>query len=136
MVNEEFQELARQTLLPVILGHGLRAHRFAASLYRRYGVQSMVCGSRRSLLDLLDPNTFFLPLFHQRHPLLAAEQLMDFARCYEDLILLLIPVGEEQRSFGDDHRELLEGRYIFCNPQEVADCPPMKKLREEKGWIQ
>lgn len=125
MVNDEFRAMARQTVLPVILDHNGAAHRLAASLFRRYGIASMVCGDKQSLRDRLSLCSAFLLLFHEKHPALAAEQLMDFARTYEELILILIPITEEQQRFVADHRALLEDRYLLSDPKAVFTCAPL-----------
>ncbi|MBQ9086628.1 MAG: hypothetical protein IJY47_05525 [Clostridia bacterium] len=125
MANEEFRELVRQFVLPVILDHRMAGHRLAATLHHRYGVSSMVCGPRKNLLDLVDPNTAFLLLFRERSASLAMEQLLDFAREYGELILLLIPMNREQRLFLDAHRDLLESHYIISDPEAVFSQAPL-----------
>lgn len=124
MENEEFLESLRQFVLPVILDHNATSHRLATSFYRRYGILSTLCGPRQNVRDLLDPRTSFLSLDCISNPPLAAEQLMDFAHTYDELILLLIPMNEAQKQFLSAYEDRLESRYILTDPETVFSYMP------------
>ena len=128
MVREEYRELLRQYVLPVILDHSIAAHRLAATLHRKYGIFSTVCGPKQSPLDLLDPNTSFLSLAPPTKPVLLCEQLLDFAHTYDELILLLIPMNEEQERFLDQYESTLECHYIRSDPKAVFRFSPLEKF--------
>ena len=125
MVNEDYREMVRQYVLPVILDHGVSAHRLAATLHRKYGILSTLCGKRQNPLDLLDPNVSFLPLAWESNPSLAAEQLLDFSHTYDRLVLILIPMNDEQAQFVLAYEDLLESRYILSDPEAVFRFAPL-----------
>jgi hypothetical protein len=125
MVNEDYREMVRQFILPVILDHGVAAHRLAATLYRKYGILSTLCGERQNPLDLLDPNVSFLSLAWESNPTLATEQLIDFSHTYDRLILILIPMTEKQARFVQAYGDMLESRFVLSDPEAVFRFAPL-----------
>ena len=125
MEKEDFRECLRQFVWPVILDHNVAAHKLAAALRHKYGILSTLCGSRQSLLDLLNPHVSFLSLNYISNPILSAEQLVDFAHTYDELILLLIPMNEQQEQFLSAYEDKLSCYYILSDPKAVFDCSPL-----------
>lgn len=123
-MNEEARELLRDDILPLVLGHGVEAHRFASRMLTRYGVACMLCGERKNLLDWVDLNSSFLPLSRAQDARLAVEQLMDFAEANQDRLLLLIPMDGSDRAWIEEQAELLETRFVCVAPNEL-----------ESGWL-
>lgn len=118
-MNEEARELLREDILPVVLGHGIEAHRFAARLLSRYGVACVLCGERKNLLDWLDLSTGFFRISYNRDLRLAAEQLVDFAEENRDRFLLLIEMKESDRNWSEEQTELIETRFVCVEPNEL-----------------
>ena len=130
-MSEEFnareaKNLLKQYLVPTVLGHGIGAHLLAFRLYWKYGCPSMLCGSRKNLLDLLDPFAGFFRLSMEER--LAAEQLAELADGYEDCIFLSVPLSEEGRSFLRREKDLLDCRYILADPKELPHGLPFGRI--------
>ena len=120
-MNEEARELLRDEVLPILLGNGVAAHRFASRLSRRYGVACLLCAEHRNLLDLLDLNTGFYRLSRQSERL-CAEQLSDLSELYSDRLLLLVPMSDAEREWLCRQAELLETRFVCVEPSELEEA--------------
>ncbi len=113
MERAEDKELLRQTLVPVILGNGIRAHCLCLRFFLCHGVRSIVCGKRRGLLDILDPACDFLRLYSYDSRLIS-EELADLSESGGELIMPLIPTDGELANYVAENEELLESRFIIC----------------------
>lgn len=122
------RELLRQCVVPVILDHGFAAHLLALRLFLKYRVTSLVCGRRKSPMDLLDPVCGFFRLYRQEDGRLAAEQLADLADAYGDCLFVLIPLSGEDRSILRHYGADLESRYLVCTPKRLFEQPPFAGL--------
>lgn len=117
MEKSEDKELFKQTVIPVILGNGIRAHRLSLRFFFRYGVRSVICGKRKGLLDILDPVCDFLKLYSDDSRLMC-EQLSDISEDGE-FIMPLISVTDRLCSFVNENEELLESRFIICRKGDI-----------------
>ncbi len=118
MTRDESRELFRQTVVPVILGNGMRSYALSLRLFLRYGIRSVICGRRRSFADLLDPFSDFLR-FYSRDDRLMLEQLFDLHDGGRELVMPLVPMSEEYGSFVREYSESLESRYILCRGRDI-----------------
>ena len=114
MTGDTAREVFCETVVPVILSNSPSAHRIAARLRAKAGLASVLCGRRRSLLDLIDLDSGFLTLSEEMGRL-TLEQLIDFSDKWNECILVLIPVSEDHLSFISENRGELESRYIICD---------------------
>ena len=112
-MTDTAREVFCETVVPVILSNRLSAHRLAASLRARYRLASVLCGRRRSFLDLVDLDCGFLALSEDMGRL-TLEQLIDFSDKWNECILVLIPVSEASKRFISEHKGELESRYLIC----------------------
>lgn len=128
-MTEETKDLLRQGIVPILLGNHRVAHRLSARLYRTYGIPSVLCGSRRTVWDFLNPASAFRRLSREGASRLVAEQLADLAAEYEDCFLLLIPLCEEDRALIRSHAELLESRFICREPADLWNEPMLEGIR-------
>ena len=126
MVAEEFSD----SVVPVILSNSPRAHLLAAELQRKYRLSSVLCGSRRNILDLLSLDHSYLPLCPCRDRL-ALEQLIDFSDKWNECILVLIPVSDADRLFISENRDALESRYLIPKDGNIASLPMISSER----WV-
>ncbi len=113
MTERQCKQILREDIQPVILGNSLSAHRLSLSLYARYGLSSLLCASRRSLLDALDPFAYFLPLVTDTEPRLLWEQLRDLSARYEGTLLLLIPSTPQELSRLGAYADALEEDFLL-----------------------
>ena len=126
---EETRELIRQGIVPVVLGNGRDAHRVSARLYRSFGLPALICDTRRSLWDLLDPTCAFRALPRGGDGRLIAQELVSLAREYEDCLLLLIPLTEEYRALTCAYESLLEAYFICRDPDGLWEDPLLDGIR-------
>ncbi len=130
MTNDTAKEVFRDTVVPVILGNDLRAHLLSLRLNTKRGLSSVLCGSRRNLLDILDLSCGYLSLSKDRSRL-SLEQLIDFSDRWNECILVLIPLTDADRSFLEENREALECRYLICEDEEMDTLP----IDRPERWV-
>ncbi len=138
MASKEDKAILSQSVFPVILGNGLRAHRLSARLYRTFGVESLLCGRRQNLWDLLFFHCGFLRLFEQNDPTLAARQLAALSDEYGDCLFVLIPLCSRQDQWIDRNRELLTSRFVISSVKELfqkVPFSPFSKGETTKGIL-
>ena len=129
MAKDERTELLEQSVLPILLGNGPRAHLLAFRLYLRYGVTSFAGGSRRTLWDLLNPFCDFYRLFLGENGRLLKEQLLSLAEEYEETLFVLIPTTKEMLDLIHPHVSELENRFILSEPRTVTEKLPFQANR-------
>ena len=130
MTKDTAKEEFCDTVVPVILGNGLSAHLLGFRLNTKKGLSSVLCGSRRNILDLLDLGCGYLSLSKERSRL-SLEQLIDFADKWNECILVLIPLTDADRRFLEENREVLESRYLICEDKEMDALP----IDSPERWV-
>ena len=128
-MTEETRDLLRQGIVPVVLGNDWTAHRLSAKLYRTFGIPSILCGEKRTVLDFLDPTCAYRHVSFSSSSRLIAEELMDIASEYEDCFLLLIPSRQIERDFIWEQISLLETGFICRMPEDLWDDPMLREIR-------
>lgn len=126
MKRDERSAVLEQSVLPILLGNGLRAHLLALKLYLRYGVPSFVGGRQRTLWDLLNPFCDFYRLFWGENGRLLKEQLLSLAEEYEETLFVLIPTTKEMLDLLQAHTAELESRFILSEPHAVTEAFPFQ----------
>lgn len=129
MAKDERAELLEQSVLPVLLGNGPRAHLLALRLYFRYGVVSFVGGRKRTPLDWLNPFCDFYRLFWGESGRLLKEQLVSLAEEYEDTLFVLIPTTEKSLGLIREYVGELESRFILSESRAVTEKLPFQANR-------
>lgn len=130
MTSDIATEAFCETVVPVILSNSLKAHILAAELQKKYGLSSMLCGSRRNLLDIFSLNCSFLSL-SSCHNRLTLEQLIDFSDRWNECILVLIPVSDADKRFLSENKAELESRYLISEDGQIDSLP----IDSPERWV-
>ena len=90
------------------------------------GMQPVLCGSRRGILDLFDPFTDFLRIPDGSEDLLV-RGLKDYSEQMSGYVLILLPADEKDRFFLEDRASQLESFYMIASSyEEFKSLPPIK----------
>lgn len=116
-----------QNVLPVLLGNTQKAHRISSRIFKRHGIVSFICGKRR-FSDILDISCKILKLPNTNEKRLIAEELVEFAKKYSDMLPVLIPCSEEAEAIICEFLEELEAHYIIADPNIFKDSSPIENL--------
>jgi len=133
MTRTEAKELLAENVVPVILSNGVAAQKLSWTLFFKYGISSVLCGERKSLLNYINFNCGFLHLLKFGDDALVVRQLKDFSEKWNECILLLVPAGAEDEGFIEKHSAELESFYILSRSSaDIYDLPLMKLAFPER----
>lgn len=128
MNNIGLREEARQYFLPILLGNGREAHRLSMTLFRRFGIVSYVVSPKRSVRDLWDISSRYLPLIPSADELVCG-QLIHIATQSPYTLPLLIPMTPEYSALADKHRGTLESYFVICDAATIFESSPLAMLK-------
>ena len=128
MANKTFEDEARLYFVPYILGNSRASHRLSARIYRRFGIVSVICDDRRSLLDLLDISSRSVLLTHTDSPRLVCEQLIWLATQNDYTLPILIPTDTRYIKMLDTERDHLEACFVISSKEKVLTSSPLSSL--------
>ena len=119
-----------ESVVPVILSNSPSAYALASRFQSELGLSSVICGERRSILDIFLWNSSFLRL--SAHDCrLSLEQLIDFSDKWCECILVLVPVTDADRAFIAQNREALESRFLLSENGRLDKLPIIRPER----WV-
>lgn len=133
MTYDEAYDTIHRDLLPVFLGSNRTSHKLATVLFRRYGTVSVIADRRRTLLDLINPTTQFLPLPPSGDERLTAELLLELAAKDRDSFPLLVSCTEAYKSLTEKEADLLESHFILTESENLLDRSPLADFPSEGG---
>ena len=125
MIDKETKEAIASSTVPLILGDGPLSSRLAWRLYFSFGAISLRLGKHRRLTDLLGLACLFRRA--EKNTQLLSEQLFAIAEEFDGYLLFLLPSDEPSRRFVEEHRELLESRFILTSPAELFSQLPCRE---------
>ena len=127
MSDKALKNEARNYFVPYLLGNCKRSHGLSLRIYKKFGIISVVCDSRRSFWDILDPTSMTAVLAPTDSARLIAEQLLSLTDETFGTLPLLIPMSDEYADAVLRERETLEKRFIICKPDELfSPSSPIK----------
>ena len=119
---------ARLYFVPYILGNSRHSHKICAKIYKRFGIVSLICDERRSLLDLFDLSSRSIELTDTDSPRLVSEELIWLATQNDYVLPRLIPVSEKYQKMIECERERLESCFVISSEQEIFTSSPLASL--------
>ncbi len=128
MSDRTLRDEARLYFVPYILGNSRAAHRLAAKIHRKFGIISVICDDRRSVLDLLDLTSRTVVLSATDSSRLLAEQLISLAQQNCCTLPLLIPTDGKYASTIQAEREMLERTFVFADADRLFESSPLMKI--------
>ncbi len=127
MSDNTLKNEARNYFVPYLLGNSKKAHGLSLRIYKKFGIVSVICDSRRSFWDILDPTSMTAVLVSTDSSRLVAEQLISLTDETYGALPLLIPISNEYANAISCERETLERRFIICEPDELfSPSSPIK----------
>ncbi len=106
------------TLVPVIMGSGLRARWTAERIWHRTRARSYVMAERRSPILWLAPSLYFRNLSKRSgYADLILSDLVRVAQDHPDKLCVLIPIAPKDAAWVYENRSLLERYYILSDPR-------------------
>lgn len=125
MSESTFKDEARLYYVPYILGNTPEAHKLSRRIYRKFGIISVICDSRRSVFDLFDLSSRTVVLSSTDSPRLIAEQLLSLASQTRYTLPLIISVSHEFEQAIAYEREILERSFVICEVDTLFDTSPL-----------
>ena len=127
MSDKTLKNEARNYYVPYLLGNSKKAHGLSLRIYKKFGIISVICDSRRSFWDILDPTSMTALLAPTDSSRLISEQLLSLTDETFGSLPLLIPMSEEYARSISCERETLERRFIICDADELfSSSSPIK----------
>ncbi len=116
-----------QYVLPVLFDNTIEAHRISLRIFNYHGIASFIYGKRR-FIDIFDISSKTLKFPDTNEERLIAEELIEFADKYSDMLCVLIPCSKKAKYLADRFSEELEARYIIANPSDFGSSSPIEYL--------
>ena len=119
---------ARLYFVPYILGNSRHSHKISAKIYKRFGIVSLICDERRSLLDVFDISSRSIELTETDSPRLVCEELMWLATQNDYILPILIPACTRYKEMLECERERLESCFVISSEEEIFTSSPLASL--------
>lgn len=124
------KELMSRDLQPILLGDSKEARALARGIYRRYGIMSYICDTRRRLSHLFASSFAFWRISGEDYPELLCEQLAHLASFDEECIYIAIPTDRRYREFTKKYSDKLSAFFVTGTPEDpFCNIPIMKSER-------
>jgi len=116
-----------QNVLPVLFENTNKAHRISSRIFNCHRIVSFIYGKRR-FFDIFDLSSKTLKLPDTCEKRLIAEELIEFAKKYSDMLPVLIPCSEKAEAIVLEFSEELEAYYIIADPNFLENSSPIESL--------
>lgn len=116
-----------ENVIPVLLDNTQSAHRISSRIFKRHGIVSFICGKKR-FFDIFDISCKTLKLSNTNEKRLVAEELIEIAKKYSDMLPVLIPCSEKAEAVVLEFSEELEAYYIIADPNVFKNSSPIENL--------
>ncbi len=124
------KELLSRNLQPILLGDSKSTRRLARSIYKKYGVISYICDSKRTTSSLFSQSFAFWKVSGADFPELLCEELIRLASFDEECIYIVIPTDECYRAITEKHLDKLCAFFLLNTPEDpFRDIPLIKPER-------
>ena len=116
------------SILPTLLGGGLRANLFAMKIYLKLGIVSYICSERCSMLTLLNPAARHFSTVSDKNPDIVCSAL-DYLTRDGEFLAVLVPCTDLALNTVREKIEFLEERFIVADQGSFFDLKPMILLK-------
>ena len=112
-------ELIAQNVQTVLLGNCRSSRRLAREIYRRYGIRSYICDTRRTFGSFFALSYAFWSVPDLSFGDIVCEELRHLSSFDPSCIYVAVACSEEFAAFIDHSDDLIDDVYIIASPEDV-----------------
>ena len=121
MISEIAREALNTSVVPILVGDGLKARLLAAKVFMKYGVHSVICDEKQSAWRFVVGFGGFYKLLRTADARLFCEELERISELSAGGVLIIAPCSNIFSDLVSECEREIEKRFVIAKPTTLLD---------------
>ena len=121
MIRAIAREALKTSVVPILVGDGLKARLLAAKVFMKYGVHSVICDEKQSAWRFVVGFGGFYKIIRTHDPRLLCEELERISELSAGGVLIIAPCSNIFSDLVSECEREIEKRFVIAKPNTLLD---------------